>query len=94
MGKTDFRYVRPCGNCRGLGEVMGAAMRIYCHKCEGAGFFDAELGTDQPAAPMALAKEVRRLRDLVEVVSGDAEVNQRMRAENNKGPGGCNFTGD
>lgn len=93
MGKTEFRYIQPCGYCRGQGEVMGAAMRIYCHRCEGVGFVDSQ-ESEAPAGSMALAKEVRRLRDLVEVVSGDAEVNQRMRAENTKGPGGSCFTGD
>lgn len=94
MHRTDFKHIQPCGNCHGTGEVMGAAMRIHCHVCSGIGFMGLQETPHLTARKLQLAKEVRRLAKLVDAMSAGSEVKSRMRQENNKGPGGSNFTGD
>lgn len=94
MHKTDFQHVQPCSTCHGKGEVSGAVMRIYCHECAGVGFLGTGDQASEVAGRIALAKEIRRLAGLVDLLSGSAETVSRMRTDNNKGPGGSNFTGD
>lgn len=90
----QFEHIKPCGRCGGNGHVMGAVMRIYCHECEGVGFFGVGDCSNNPACAIHLAGEVRRLVALVEMLSASTETVRHVRAENNSGPGGSCFTGD
>lgn len=92
--KTDFHHVQPCGTCRGKGEVSGAVMTIYCHKCEGVGFFGVDEREDVIAGQIELAHEVRRLVGLVDLLTASTETKRQLYADNTKGPGGACFTGD
>lgn len=94
MLKSDFHHVKPCPECRGSGEVMGAAMRIYCHKCEALGFLGVDENEGSTACRYALAKEVRRLVGLVDLLAPNSKQSQQVYLENSKGAGGSNYVGD
>lgn len=90
MDLSKFGHVRPCSTCRGEGHVQGAAMRIYCSKCEGVGFFGLGDSSALPAGQLALAAEVRRLSGLLSagrVVGG-------VYVENERGAGRGSYAGD
>lgn len=99
MKQPEMKHVKLCEKCCGEGEVMGAAMRIFCPTCHGTRFQSAEEGTTLSVHALnmelyetrtALAAALDNLNS--KPLSTGPECGRYI--SNSRGPGGSNFTGD
>lgn len=39
MDKQPEKAMKPCGRCKGTGQIITGGVQDACHECEGRGYF-------------------------------------------------------
>lgn len=86
-----LHHVEVCESCGGTGEMMGAAMRIYCNKCEGTGFVSPGHPVLQKAQ---VCRELYRALKTLEQVRRTQCDTAGVYVQNTRGAGRSNYVGD